>query len=105
MSDDKITPTSSSVWEKFAEKSSNTPANPADNPWGIFDEPSETPPHTLVRGAEKWDEVFGDVPRNQEWKFKPDELHPMTEKELKALEEANQYYGDVLAEMARKERN
>jgi hypothetical protein len=87
MSNDESTPTSSSVWGKLDEK------------------PSETPTHTSVTGAEKWDEVFGDVPRNQEWKFKPDELHPMTEKELKALEEANQCYGDVLAEMARKERN
>ncbi|MFN5589043.1 MAG: hypothetical protein ACK48P_04345 [Holosporales bacterium] len=83
MSNDKSTPTSSSVWGKLDEK------------------PSETPPHTPVIGEEKWGKVFGD----KELKFNPDKLHPMTEKELKALEEANQYYGEVLAEMARKERN
>ncbi len=91
MPNDESTPTSSSVWDKFA-----------DDPWVKLDKkPSETPLHTPVIGAEKWGEVFGD----QELKFKPDKLPPLTEEQLKNMEEANQYYGDVLAEMARKERN
>ncbi|MFN7755441.1 MAG: hypothetical protein ACK5O9_06350 [Holosporales bacterium] len=94
MSNNKSTPTSSSV-------SSSTLANPADNPWGIFDEPSEPSPQTLVRGAEKWSEVFGD----QELKFKPDELPPLTEEQLKNMEEAAKLYYEVKTKMLSEGRN
>jgi hypothetical protein len=58
-----------------------------------------------VRGAEKWGEVFGDVPWNQEWKFKPDELPPLTEEQLKNMEEAAKLYDAVKTKMLSEGRN
>ncbi len=86
----------------------NDPPPPTD-PWAKLEDPwtklgkptPETQESVSVTGKEKFDAFDW----NHEWKFNPDKLHPMTEEELKRLEEANQYYSDVLAEMARKERN
>jgi hypothetical protein len=72
MSNDKSTPTSSSVWGKLDEK------------------PSETPTHTPVTGAEKWGEVFGDVPSKEQ---------------LKNMEEAAKLYYEVKTKMLSEGRN
>jgi hypothetical protein len=87
----KVPPPSSSVWDKFA-----------DDPWVKLDKkPSEPSPQTLVRGEEKWGEVFGD----QELKFKPDELPPLTEEQLKNMEEAAKLYDAVKTKMLSEGRN